>query len=442
MTSEFVIDRPRFDAAGGTASFTYRLDDLTFAESLDFPPGWDRAAAASASFARLLDLTALVLGVSYFKLRAPLHLSAPDLALDEQERRFVIDVYENGLGEFYARNELDRFGRLSLRTGPAAPAAPPPELEDRALLPIGGGKDSLVSVQLLESAGLPFTPFAVNARGPILTSVTEIGRAPIFVARRLDPEMLRLGSQPGYFNGHVPATAINSMIAALCALLYSYRRIILSNERSASEGNTVHDGRMVNHQHSKSLAFERLLAAVLAAATGGALSYFSLLRPYSEARIAALFARETRFDRVFSSCNRNFRYDGHTGPLWCGECPKCHFVFLILAPAMSKERLLAIFGQNLLAKPANEASYRELTGLAGQKPWECVGEILEAAACLHALSHRPEWAGAPVVAALLPDLHRQYGVAALDTALAELMTDAPQHHIPTEIVERVAPHAL
>ncbi len=80
-----------------------------------------------------------------------------------------------------------------------------------------------------------------------------------------------------------------------------------------------------NHQHSKSLDFERRIAAVLGDATGGALGYFSLLRPYSEAKIAQMFARETRFDRVFSSCNRNFKLSGHDGPLWCGECPKCHF---------------------------------------------------------------------------------------------------------------------
>src|SRR5690606_13135711 len=135
------------------------------------------------------------------------------------------------------------------------------------------------------------------------------------------------------------------------------------------------------------------------------------LRPYSEAKIARLFARTTRFDDVFSSCNRNFRYDGHNGPLWCGECPKCHFVFLMLAPAMDKVRLLGIFGADLLDRPANEASFRELTGLAGQKPWECVGEILEAAASLWQLTRQPEWAGDAVVAALQPDLVAQYGPA-------------------------------
>jgi len=143
---------------------------------------------------------------------------------------------------------------------------------------------------------------------------------------------------------------------------------------------------------------------------------------------------------VFSSCNRNFRYDGHNGPLWCGECPKCHFVFLILAPEMAKDRLIGIFGRNLLADPANERSFRELTGLAGQKPWECVGEILEAAACLWELTNRPEWRGAAVVAALAPDLLRQYGEPRLRAALEELMTDSAEHRVPPEIAER-GPHA-
>src|SRR5690606_36428296 len=125
------------------------------------------------------------------------------------------------------------------------------------------------------------------------------------------------------------------------------------------------------------LGFELLIASVLSEATGGELKYFSLLRPYSEARIASLFTQTTKFDQVFSSCNRNFRLNGNDGPLWCGECPKCHFVFLIFAPFIAKDRLLGIFGKDLLDDAANEISFRELAGLTGQKPWECVGEILE-----------------------------------------------------------------
>ncbi|RUT34944.1 endonuclease domain-containing protein [Arsenicitalea aurantiaca] len=434
----FTVFAPHFDAELGIARFGYALGDLHFEERLAFPPGWNAENAHTEAFGRILNLTALVLGVSYFKLLAPFTISAPTIGLTPSERAFILDIYENGLGEFYARNGLKRFGQIALETPDAAAApVPAPKLAARTLLPIGGGKDSLVSVQLLESAEIPFTPFAVNPKGPILTSIEKIGLPPLYVTRTLDPEMIRLSGTPGFYNGHVPSTAINSMIASLVALLYSYDRIILSNERSASEGNVVFDGREANHQHSKSLDFERLIAGVLSDATGGGLGYFSLLRPFSEARIAAIFARETRFDRVFSSCNRNFRLSGHDGPLWCGNCPKCHFVFLILAPAMEKPRLLGIFGRNLLDDADKEAAYRELTGLAGQKPWECVGEILEAAACLYRLSEQAEWADDVIVSRLKGDLLTHYGRPALERAYEELMADSPDHLVPSSLASRM-----
>jgi hypothetical protein len=433
----FIVEPPAFD--GTRATFGYRLADMHFVETLTFPAG---GRAGGAAWDKLLGLTALVLGVSYFKLLAPFRIESP-VALTEAEHAFVLDIYENGLGEFYARNNLQRFGKLTIvAPDDGGPALVAPELQSRVLLPIGGGKDSLVSVALLEAAGVPFTPFAVNPKGPILGSVETIGREPVYVTRALDKGMIRLGSEPGYYNGHVPSTAINSMIASLAALLFGYDRIVLSNERSASEGNIDFDGREANHQHSKSLEFERMIAQVLAGATGGALGYFSLLRPYSEAKIARLFARTERFDRVFSSCNRNFTQKPHEGPLWCGECPKCHFVFLIFAPVMDKQRLVTIFGQNVLGKAANESSFRNLTGLAGQKPWECVGEILEAAACLHALTLRKEWAEDAIVSALKGDLLTQYGSAKLEAAYEDLMVDSDEHLIPAALQARVAPHAV
>jgi hypothetical protein len=442
LSAQFHILKPSYDPAEGVALFPYALGDLRFTELLEFPTGADADAAASDAFLKLLDLTAVVLGVSYFKLLAPTRIEV-DFALTEREREFALDVYSNGLGEFYARNKLERFGKIEIKaSSDHRRARPAPILRDRALLPIGGGKDSLVSVELLEAAGLDYTPFAVNPKGPIVGSVDKIGRTPIYVRRTLDGEMIRLGREPGYLNGHVPSTAINSMIAAVAALLFSYSRIVLSNERSASEGNVVHDGREVNHQHSKSLEFERLIAAVLADATGGALSYFSLLRPYSEARIASLFARETRFDHVFSSCNQNFKLSGHDGPLWCGECPKCHFTFLLMASRMDYDRMMGIFGHNFLDVPDNERSFRELTGLAGQKPWECVGEIEEAAACLYALTTHPAWENAAIVQALRDDLIAQYGRPRLSAALNDLFTDSPDHQIPEGLAERIRPHAL
>lgn len=437
----FIIESPAFDARTGEAVFTYRLDAHTFTETLRFPvDGLDADSAATPAFSLLLDLTAAVLGVSYFKLRAPFHIDASALALSSDQRAFLIDVYENGLGEFYARNALKRFGRLTLSAGRARETAPI-TLPQRPLVLIGGGKDSLVSVQLLESAGQDITLFAVNPKGPIVSSVERAALPFLAVERHLDPEMIRLGQEPGYYNGHVPSTAINSMIAALASLLFGYSDIILSNERSASEGNVEFDGRLANHQYSKSLDFERAIAETLSTATGGALRYYSLLRPYSEARIAELFARSTRYDDVFSSCNRNFRLAGHDGTLWCGDCPKCHFVFLIFAPHMSHDRLVSIFGQDLLANLRHIDAYRELTGLSGHKPWECVGEILEAAACLWRIADHPDWRDSAVVATLRPELEAFYSAPKLDAAFAELMADSPDHLIPQTIETAVASHA-
>lgn len=438
----FTIDAPVFDPSTGEARFGYRLADHAFVETLRFPlENLETARATTAAFATMLDLTAAVLGVSYFKLLAPFKIDASALALSQAQQAFVIDVYENGLGEFYARNDLRRFGRLTITAGAPREHDTPPTLPARSLVLIGGGKDSLVSVQLLESTGTEMSLFAVNPKGPILTSAERSGLPFLTVERALDPEMIALSQEPGYYNGHVPSTAINSMIAALASLLYGYGNIVLSNERSASEGNVEFDGRQANHQYSKSIDFERDIRDVLSTATSGMLGYFSLLRPYSEARIAALFARTNRYDDVFSSCNRNFRLAGHDGPLWCGKCPKCHFVFLIFAPQMERSRLTAIFGQDVLDDPENIAPYRELTGLSGHKPWECVGEILEAAACLWRISDHRDWRDSAVVKALKPDLEAFYGPARLQSAYEEFMTDSADHLIPEHIQNAIAPHA-
>lgn len=435
-----IVHAPQFDPRTGQARFRYTLGSLDFTEVLQFAQGFEPEAAQHPAFARLLRLAAWVMGTSYYKLTAPYRIEAPGLALSACELNLVCDVYENGLGEFFARNELHRFGKISIEASVELDDVPPPSLQERILLPIGGGKDSLVSVQLIEATGRPFSPFAVNPKGPIKGSMEKIGKESIYVTRTLDAHMIALSQQPGFYNGHVPSTAIISMIAALTAMLFSYDTIILSNERSADEGNVSFDGRTANHQHSKSLDFEKLLARVLAEATGGVMGYFSLLRPYSEARIAEIFARATRFDHVFSSCNRNFKLNGHNGPLWCGACPKCHFTYLMLAPHMQPDRLIAIFGANLLDRSENAAPYRELTGLSGHKPWECVGEILEAAAIMHALTARPEWRQSAVVRALGPELEEFYGMGQLEQAFKALMQSGTQHRLPADLVTELDAH--
>lgn len=437
--TEFVVQRPEFIPETGEALFRYQLGDLRFTETLEFGVGFETTHAKTPTFAGLLDLAAAIIGVSYYKLLAPKTIDTTALKLTEKGIELLRDVYENGLGEFYARNNIKRFGEITYITravaADAAECTSP--AQPKALVLIGGGKDSLLSVNLLTDAGVAFTPFAVNPKGPILSSIERMTEKPVYVRRYLDQDMLALNDQPGYFNGHVPSTAINSVIASLSALLYGQNQIVLSNERSASEGNLEFDGREVNHQHSKSLAFENLFAETLQSIVSKALQYFSLLRPLSELDIARRFALSTKFDGAFSSCNKNFKQDA-TGPAyWCGDCPKCHFVSLIFAPFMSPERLTQIVGSNVLDDAAKLAPMRELSGLAGHKPWECVGEILEAAAALWQLSKHPKWQNAAIVKTLKPELEAFYGAQKLETAWADLMQPSAEHAIPLSLYQKL-----
>lgn len=438
----FIVETPEI-LAGSQAriAFSFRLAGHRFTETLSFADTISLPMACAA-FDRVLTLTAAVLGVSYFKLKAPEHVDLSALNLPHSAEPFLLDVYENGLGEFYARNNLNRFGRIRITglTG-NTPLIDNPSLARRHLLLIGGGKDSLASAGILERAGAAYTPFAVNPKGPILGSFDRLMGTPLSIRRTLDPEMLRLRTEPGFYDGHVPSTAINTMIAALVALSTGHDRIVLSNERSASEGNVEHDGRVANHQHSKSLAFENLIRSTLSEATGGALDAFSLLRPFSEARIASLFARDTRFDSVFSSCNRNFTIKPHEGPLWCGTCPKCQFVGLVLATAMPPKRLTGIMTTNVLDRPDLTEAFRHLSGLSGHKPWECVGEIREAAACLWRLSSDDEWQDAHSVRALKPELESFYGADTLAAEWRDLMAPAADHNIPADLFKELKDHA-
>jgi hypothetical protein len=167
------------------------------------------------------------------------------------------------------------------------------------------------------------------------------------------------------------------------------------------------------------------------------LAYFSLLRPLSELDIAARFAQSEKFDGAFSSCNKNFKQDA-TGPAyWCGNCPKCHFVSLIFAPFMSPERLTNIVGSNILDDAKKLAPLRELSGLSGHKPWECVGEILEAAAALWRLSNAPAWADMQVVKTLKGELEESYGAQKLENAWDDLMRPCAEHAIPETLFKKL-----
>lgn len=390
----FHFVRAEYDAATASATLVYRFQDgpelvetVRFANAaLAIAPGRE------AAFAAALRLLHLIAGISYYKTAVPEHIVVAGAPLDAAFAAMLDAIYLHGLGEFAHRNGLDLRGRIRFPHDTHEPViAARLGLPRRTLVPIGGGKDSLVTVELLRAANEPMTTTWVG-RSPLIAACVERSGLPALnIDRQISPLLFEM-NRNGAWNGHIPVTAINSAILVCAAILHGFDAIAFSNERSASSANLVHDGFAVNHQWSKGIDFERMFRDHVAHRVAADLDYFSALRPLSELAVTRLFAPLSQYHDVFSSCNRNFRILGDKpAERWCGQCPKCHFVFLALSPFLPKTRLVAIFGRNLLDDAALAADFDALLEVGAHKPFECVGEGRESRAALAALAERAEW---------------------------------------------------
>ncbi|OCG95253.1 hypothetical protein LMG918_14570, partial [Xanthomonas euvesicatoria] len=255
------------------------------------------------------------------------------------------------------------------------------------------------------------------------------------IGRVLAPELFELNRQ-GAWNGHIPVTAVNSAILVLAALLTGVDQVVFSNERSASYGSQIPGTGEVNHQWSKGWAFEQAFGEYVQRHVAADLRYYSLLRPLSELAVARQFAKTDHYDAHFSSCNRNFHIMGER-PVhrWCGVCPKCHFVFLALAPFMPKTRLVNIFGRNLLDDATQAGGYDALLEFQDHKPFECVGEGRESRAAMAVLASRAEWKEDALLKRFIRDIQPQLDPD--DLQVEPLMAIDGEHRIPPALWERV-----
>lgn len=403
------------DEASATVTLDYRLEGdeaVDFRETVRFDGAtWPTDPARRETLRRLARLLHLFAGVSYYKSAVP-----PRMLLDGAEaggpgdltpglRGLLDQVYTLGLGEFAYRNRIDVRERVRF-PDPVADRAPAPvtlPATGRTLVPIGGGKDSVVALEVVRRAGRDAVCFSVGRAEPIVRCVAATGLPHAVAVRTLSPNIGAINAA-GALNGHVPVTAVVSTIALMTAVLHGADAVAMANERSASEGNLVWDGLDVNHQWSKGAAFERELRAVIAGEVAAGLDYRSVLRPASELAIARAFSRLTQFHPCFTSCNTVFRLDpARRNSQWCADCPKCRFVYLALAPYLDPPALQAIFGVDMLDDPAQYDGFRDLAGLRDHKPFECVGEEAESLVAMRLIAARPEWAEHAVVRRLVAE---------------------------------------
>ena len=368
-----------------TVTYHFEIEGLS-----SFSPKWvfpkrkedQELTKDNATFKRMLFSLGMVELVSYWKITCSPKVVVEAGSLNEEQVLWWKHLYYHGQGEFFYTNhiETDPESFMELISVGTEPKGREVSVETKGcLVPIGGGKDSAVTIELLKKAGQDCCCYIINPRGATSNTAKAAGfsEEQIKIARRtLDKNMLELNKQ-GYLNGHTPFSALVAFSSTITAYLQGLHYIALSNESSANESTVK--GSTVNHQYSKSFEFESDFHNYEKKWLHSGTYYFSMLRPLSEFQIAKYFAKCTQYHRIFRSCNAGSKED-----IWCGHCPKCLFVYLILSPFLSTNALREIFGRDMLEDPEMIPTLEQLAGIQEEKPFECVGSRNEVntAVCL------------------------------------------------------------
>lgn len=329
---------------------------------------------------RLVFNLGMVELISYWKIACPSNVVIKCGSLSSKQISWWKKQYFNGLGECFYVNGInaDEINFMNINCDREAQRAI--QLTGKyegCLVPVGGGKDSCVSLEILKNVpDMKLTTYSVNRINAVTQVIDKYSNKhnDILCIRTLDKTMLDLNAK-GYINGHTPFSAIVAFSSFLTAALNGQQYITLSNENSANE-STIKDSN-VNHQYSKSYEFEIDFNNYISMIVDSNIKYFSLLRPLTEIQIAKIFSTCADYLEIFRSCNA-----GSKQGIWCCNCPKCLFVYIILSPFLAQDKLVEIFGENLLDKEGLEKYFRELMGIDENKPFECVGTRSEVLASL------------------------------------------------------------
>ncbi len=271
---------------------------------------------------------------------------------------------------------------------PASAAADRPADRPETLAFFGGGKDSVVSLRILERiAGRCDTLVysssvygAADRQHTLCDDLLDSLGTPTATRRRvwayddiLGSPVLRLSPQRGSSGLTAAETPASLFVALPLVLEHGYKRLCLGHERSADRGNVVwaRTGESVNHQWGKTLECERLLAHYLRSQLVDDCHYFSPLKPVHDPLILTMLASDPTSVPFTHSCN--------VAKPWCGSCAKCAYVWLSYRAYLPPDVVARTFPGlgNLLDAPENQAWFRGLLGLTDHTPFECVGGVDE-----------------------------------------------------------------
>lgn len=434
---KFIYENILLDEARRVVSFVYRIETdeeefqltekVTFASTLPDNPTIDRHLRALH----------LALGISYYKIFVPPKIDHA-YRMDEKEAVFWNIVFRHGLGEFLYKNNLpaSKLARFTAQKGSVIPDnSDSVEWKQRALLGIGGGKDSIVAGELLKEIALPVSGFvlATGTHQGLARNVAKTMRVELHgIEREIDPLLLELNRREGAFNGHIPISLIFALSGCLLAASRGDKYVVVANEASASIPQVEHEGEAVNHQWSKSFDFETLFQDYVHGYLSVQLHYFSAIRPLSSVAVAKIFARYPNYFSVFTSDNSHFKMNRETRkhPRWSHDSPKTLSSFILLSPWIDPSTLIEAFGGNYLEQQDLSQLLLDLLG-KGEKPvLDCVGTPHELRLCLSIASSNKAYATSSLV-----NYARNQGLLMddIDAMLAGALRISSEHAIPDSI---------
>jgi UDP-N-acetyl-alpha-D-muramoyl-L-alanyl-L-glutamate epimerase len=389
--SKFVFNG--YGYQGGVATFVYSFEGgQQFQEEVYFEKvgEYDEALLERALF-----LAFVLIGTSYHKT-----FPTPDVAflvggIDQWQATFFNKVYQEGMSQFAGyENKLTRKDLAYFVPTTAQPVYGVRYHGQGILALQSGGKDSLLTAELIHRDLHTFTPWYISSADTHPRVLDELGEELVTAKRLIDHEALRVAHGNGAKNGHVPVTYIVQSLALIQAILLGKNTILTSIGHEGEEPHGWVGDLPITHQWSKTWEAEQLFAEYVQRYVSPDIVIGSPLRSHSELRIAELFVEYAadKYWNKFSSCNiANYMQGEDNRDLkWCGHCPKCANSYLLFAPFVEPERLKAHFGgKDLFTEPLLEETFKGLLGIEGyDKPFECIGETTELALAYHMAQDR------------------------------------------------------
>ncbi len=385
--ASFTFGSYSVDVNSSVISFTYHVESkhgkvTTYTDKLFFegvtPEQWGKVPATVLE--PTLQALLLMIGINYWMVFPTSNMRIEKFTLTQEQAHFWDTLYLNGLGEFFYYMKMD-FTKLIAFPYDSSALAPTPtrfERPQRVLLLNGAGKDSILSAEMLKQKGVPFDFFAFAPSLAHERIAALVGAKTVKVTRLRDTRLQMISVIHGISSAY-PSVSTFTFIATLLAELLGYNSIIFSNERSADIGNFMYRGLMVNHQWCKSSEAEEITNNYIQKFITPDISTSSLLREFSELEIVRRFVNYPQYFQYVTSCNSYFCFSRLEQrflrtPYWCKECPKCMFLFACFAAFIPKKELVKIFGADLYDRKSRLPLIRQILGIEGFKPLDCVGE--------------------------------------------------------------------